>query len=120
VIAVGDRKRWEGVYHHSDGYPSGLGVEVFDLAKAIGKLGVLQLLRDNPNGFSSLASKLVYKGGPMIYRNKVSNWIEWLYVVDEDRLWVKCCHCKRWIDVSYSEDVEGFEKIVGEMCPCTK
>jgi len=120
IIAIGDRERWEGVYHHSDGYPSGLGIEIFEIAKQVGKLGVSQLLEDHPNGFSSLASGLTYKSGPMIYHNKVSSWIEWLYVVGEDRLWIKCCYCKVWTEVSYDEDVEGFKKIVEGMCPCTK
>jgi hypothetical protein len=117
VIAVGSPKKWVGIYHHWDGYPLGVGVEVFELAAKVGQLGILQLLKEHPAGFSSLSSGIVYKPGqPMIYRRKVSSWIEWIYVADIDCMWVKCCYCKIWASIPYDRGVEGFKEVTSAMC----
>jgi hypothetical protein len=118
VIAVGNRRKWMGVYHHNSGYPSWLGVEVFELAKKIGKAGFKLLLMEHANGISDLSSKLGYRlVVPMVYKNRLNSiWIEWLYVVDDEILHVKCCYCKKWLDISFSATVEEFKELVKGLC----
>jgi hypothetical protein len=53
---------------------------------------------------------------PMVYRNKIKSWIEWLYVVDDKVLHMKCCYCKKWISISFDETLEGFKQIVKGLC----
>lgn len=44
-----------GVYHHSDGYPEGLGRVLFHLAQVYDDLGILRdVLCSHPSGYSSL------------------------------------------------------------------
>jgi hypothetical protein len=114
IIAVGTQRHWEGVYHHWDGYPSGLGKTLFDYAKWIGQLGIKQLLLENSNGFSSLASKRTYKSYEKP-TSSISSWetIDWLYVVDKDCLWIYCCWCRVWRNVKFDED---FDDRVWKMC----
>ena len=50
---IGDE--WEGRYHHSDGYPTGLGDELWHLVQAWGvEMARTRLIDEHPAGWSSI------------------------------------------------------------------
>ena len=53
VIGYPTETGFEGYYVHWDGYPSGVGAEVFTLFNKLGEEGFRKFLSQNPDGFSA-------------------------------------------------------------------
>lgn len=59
-IAIPKGDWWEGVYHHSDGYPYGLGCYLFRLAQQVGIKEMMEDILSHDGGWSH------YFPGPMV------------------------------------------------------
>ena len=100
VIARPKGDEWEGRYHHSDGYPTGLGATLWALVKESGVEWAQRTLLDEHTGWSTIngadwAQSPGYgqKGAPACYchgmRSEEGWWIdpssdtdtEWCYVL---------------------------------------
>jgi hypothetical protein len=72
VIAVPDGDGWRGRYHHHDGYPSGLGAELFALYERTFDRDLsamtATLIDDHPSGWSSIISIRRYVNPPVFSR----------------------------------------------------
>lgn len=86
-------KGWRGIYVHFDGYPTGVGKEVWDFLKRNGVEGFIAFLKSHQSGFSSFPEKCYchnYDNGgsnlKMVISSRRPNplFMEWLYIVDRE------------------------------------
>lgn len=78
-------RQWQGVYHHSDGYPSALGKELVKLFKEHGYEWCAKLVTDHPAGWSCLMEydSQLLEGGHY-YPECYCHTPEYSYNKDED------------------------------------
>lgn len=74
VIAYGTEERWIGVYHHSGGYPRGVGKTIWDLLRDKYKGNIRkfvdEVIESHPHGWVHLYLETVIKRAP----NTVLGW----------------------------------------------
>lgn len=78
---------FEGVYHHFDGYPAGLGAVLFDHAKEHGiKVTTKKAIDQAKHGWSSFPDKK-YNDGDMklTHQDASASGCEWAYAFDQEK-----------------------------------
>jgi len=96
VIAARTKRGFKGVYHHWDGYPSGLGAELFRLYRSRFKKDLTammqELIKKHPAGWSSIFNEECYchkngnsseKALAVTEKNASGSGCEYAYILEE-------------------------------------
>lgn len=90
-VAVGVPLKWEGVYNHCDSYPTGLGVDMWDILRHIRPKDFAEKLLQQGSWPAFLAAELQNGHDTHLDCEHITNetpdplFIEWVYIVDPER-----------------------------------